>query len=146
MASFVFIQDVGDELVICPQASFALFSQSSSFLTRPTCGHLIPHISTIVPLTTYASILCGFLDPLSSFLCVGIATMSYILHLYTFFRESITAFVFFRRIPIPWHATCFRNPFMDKKGWLHLSPVSSWPSHSFLSGTRPTFLLLVFSS
>ena len=62
-------QDAGDELV----------------LVLSTCDHLTPHISTIVPHPL--STLCGFLDILSSFLCV-------VFHQY-FLQGTRIAFGFF---------------------------------------------------
>ena len=60
------VQDIGEEIVLVLWRVLLFSRNHPVFLTRPTCSHLIPHIPS-----------CGFLDLLSSFLCVGLATMSH---------------------------------------------------------------------
>ena len=89
--SFIF-QNGCDELVLVSRRRLLFSLNHSIFLTPPNMSPSYPTHSLDCATTTYASILCGCRDLLSSFLCVGHATHAVLLHLYTFFKESITAF------------------------------------------------------
>ena len=136
--------NVGDELVFVHRRALLLSRNHPIFLTRSTCGHPIPHISSIVPHPIYASILCDFLDLLSSFLCVGSATMLYI-STYTPSSESKSPHSLFSSQTHTMARHMLSAIFSHKKGQAHLYPTSSWPYCTFSCDIRPTSLLFVFS-
>ena len=105
------------------------------FLTRPSCGHLIPHTHTIVP------------SPLMLHLVwfSGFNLHVVFLHLYTFFRESITAFVFSSHA----HPMARHMPsaiLSHKKG--HSHPLPHLPGHNTRSCVvlDPRLIFLSFQS
>ena len=115
------VQDVGDELVPVLWRVL-LFSRSHPvFLTRPTCSHLIPHIPSVLP-PPFVLPSCAVFWILFHHSCRDCHHLV-LLHLYTVFRESRTAFVF---VTNPSHGApqAFRNLFIQK-GQPHLHPYLS---------------------
>ena len=95
-------------------------------------------------ISIYASISCGFLDLLSSFLCARIAT-SHTPPLKTLFFQGdnnhIHLFIAYPPHGAP-HTFC--KIFHTEKAGPSV-PISSWPYYMFLCGTQPTSRLVVFS-
>ena len=131
-----FIQYVSNELILILRRVLLVSRKHPVFLTRPTCGHLIPHISTIVPLH-----LCFHLMRFSgsSFIilvCRNCCHHVVRLHSYTFL-QGINHHI---RLFIAPHN--LRNLFIQK-GQTHLLPYL--PNHD----TRSCMVLdprLIFSS
>ena len=122
--------------------SFRIIIQS--FLTRPTSSHHVPHIPSIVPATSYASILCVFRDLLSSFSCVGHATMPYS-STDRLSSGNQSPQSLFHCMPTPWRATYFPQFFVQKKQF-HLHPYLS--GHYAASGLvfNPRLFFLSFQT
>ena len=134
------IQDASDELV---PVLWRVLLSSRNHPVFLTCQLSHPTHVHDCATPTCASISYGFLDRLSSFLCVGIATMSYSSN-YTLSSGRRAPHSLFHRTSTPWRATYFPR-FVQRGRAVPSAPISFWPSYSFLSGTRPTSHLLVFS-
>ena len=93
-----FIQYVINELLLILRRVLLLSRKHPVFPTRPTCGHLIPYISTIVPLPLMH--LVRFSESSFIILACGIATMSY-LSAYTLSSRNQSPHSSFHRIPTP---------------------------------------------
>ena len=107
------IQNDCDELVLLLWCLF-FFLTLIQFFWPAHLEAILSHTFPRLCHPLYASILCGFRDLLSSFLFLGSATMPY-LSIQRLSSGTQSPHSFHRRIPIPWHATCFPH-FSYKEG------------------------------
>ena len=124
------------------QVYFLLSFLSSILLYLSIRGDYNPHIPTRFhdcAISTFASILCYFLDHVPSYLFAGNATISCFSICRILLRERLPHWISHRK-PIPRLATNFLQSLHTGKA----SPsaaIASWPSCTFLYDSRPMFLL-----
>ena len=110
---------------------FLLFSRNHPvFLTRPTWGHLIyPTHSLDCASPTFASILCGFLEFLSSFLCVRLPPFRTPPFVH-FLQGKISPHSLFHCMPTAWRAHILSAIFSYRKG--SFTCTHTLPGHNLL--------------
>ena len=147
------VQDVSDEVVLVLRR-VSLFSRNHPvFLTRPTCSHLIPHISSIVPHSLVLPSCAVFWIFFHHFLCVGIATMS-CSSIYTLSSGRISPHSLVHCVPTPWRhilsAICShrKGSFICTHIFLAIMLVLVWYStrvSSFCLFKRNNFVIIFVS-
>ena len=141
---FHFMQDVCDEIVFVTRRSMLFSFTHPVFTTRPTCGHHVPHVPSVVPHPLRLPS-CAVFRIFFHHSCVWGLPPSPYFSTFTLSSRKQSPHSFFIANPLHGAPHTFHNFFVQRRPF-HLHPYLSGHRCWFLSGIRPTFLLFVFSS